>query len=62
MGDETPDNPAQGIEDLAQRETRCGASGLIKVRYGATKAHSSSLTSVGYGLRGRTSLSIPQAY
>ena len=29
--------------------SRCGASSRIKVRYGATKVHSSSLTSLGYG-------------
>src|ERR1700761_7429420 len=30
---------------------RCGASSLIRTRYGAAKLHSSSDTSVGYGLR-----------
>src|SRR3954469_14664972 len=29
--------------------SRCGASSLISVRYGATKSHSSSVTSLGYG-------------
>src|SRR5947209_12851454 len=29
--------------------SRCGASSVISVRYGATKSHSSSITSLGYG-------------
>src|SRR5512141_2085923 len=29
--------------------SRCGASSFISVRYGATKSHSSSVTSLGYG-------------
>src|SRR5215217_3398517 len=40
-------DPAHGVEDLAQIMTTRGASSLIRVRYGATNAHSSSLTSLG---------------
>ena len=40
--------------------TRWSASSVISVRQGATNAHSSSLTSLGYALRGFTS--IPQFY
>jgi hypothetical protein len=32
--------------------SRCGASSLMRTRYGAAKLHSSSLTSVGYGFLG----------
>lgn len=35
---------------------------LHQGRQGATNAHSSSLTSPGYSLRGKTSSSIPEAY
>jgi hypothetical protein len=31
----------------AQGKQRCGASSVISIRYGATSAHSSSLTSLG---------------
>ena len=49
--------PARTIHRKALKTSRsscrrCGASGVIRVRYGATNAHSSSVTSVGYGLRG----------
>ena len=46
-----PDDPAQAIEDLQQAMLRWGASSVMRVRYGATKANSSSLTSLGYALR-----------
>jgi hypothetical protein len=41
------DDPAQAIEDLPQAMLALGASSIMRVRYGATKAHSSSLTSLG---------------
>src|SRR6185503_13726977 len=41
---------------------RCGASSVIRVRYGATNAHSSSLTSLGYGFLAVGVDSIPQLY
>ena len=41
------------VYQQAQRRlySLCGASPVIKVRHGATNAHSSSLTSLGYGSR-----------
>ncbi len=50
------------LETSRNASTRCGASGVIRLRYGTTNTHSSSLTSVGYGLRGSHCVSIPQAY
>ena len=36
------------LKTSRKRCSRCGVSSVIKVKYGATNAHSSSLTSVGY--------------
>src|SRR3954452_11530578 len=41
---------------------RCGASSRTRARYGATNAHSSSLTSLGYGFRAVRVVSIPKLY
>ena len=41
------DDVAHAVEDLAQVVLALAASSRNKVKYGATKTHSSSLTSVG---------------
>jgi hypothetical protein len=45
------DELAQPVEHLPRRSTRCGAASVIRLKYAATKAHSSSLTSLGYRFR-----------
>src|SRR4051812_11989756 len=59
--------PARTIQRSALKTSRnsyfrCGASSRTRARYGATNAHSSSLTSLGYGFRAVRVVSIPKLY
>lgn len=43
--------PTLPVKDLAEVCARCRAFSVIRVKYGAMRAHSSSLISLGYALR-----------
>jgi hypothetical protein len=42
-------NQRRPLNNSRKGGSRCGASSFISVKYGAQKAHSSSLTSLGFG-------------
>src|SRR5262249_2971346 len=44
-------NQRSPLNNSRKECVRCGASSFISVRYGTQKAHSSSLTSLGYAFR-----------